>query len=49
MIGLVISDTQSTFILEKQILDGILIANEIVDEVKHKGKKKEVFMFKVDI
>ena len=28
----VVLDTQSTFVRDKQILDGILIANEVVDE-----------------
>lgn len=31
VIGSVLSDSESTFIHEKQILDGILIANEVVD------------------
>ena len=46
MIGSVVSDTQSSFIHEKQILDGILIANEVVDEVRRRDK--ELIMFKVD-
>lgn len=33
-LGPVISDTHATFILGRQILDGILVENEIVDEVK---------------
>lgn len=32
VIGSVVSDSQSTFVKGKQILDGILIANEVVDE-----------------
>jgi len=46
VIGSVVSDTQSSFIHEKQILDGILIANEVVDEVRRRDK--ELIMFKVD-
>jgi hypothetical protein len=40
VIGSVVSETQSAFISGRQILDGILIANEIVDEAKRKKKKK---------
>ena len=46
VIGSVVSDTQSAFVKGKKILDGILIANEIVDEAKR--MKKELLMFKVD-
>lgn len=42
----VISETQSTFIHGKQILDVILIANEIVKDVK--SLKKDLLLFKVD-
>ena len=46
VVGRVVSDTQSAFVKGKQILDGILIANEVVDEAKRENK--ELFMFKVD-
>jgi hypothetical protein len=46
VLGSVISDSQSTFVKGKQILDGILIANEVVDEAKRLNK--EVLLFKVD-
>lgn len=46
VIGFVVSDTQSAFIRGKQILDGILFANESVDEAKR--LKKEILLFKVD-
>jgi len=46
VLGSVISDSQSAFVKRKQILDGILIANEAVDEAKRMNK--ELLMFKVD-
>ena len=46
VIGYVISDSQSVFIKGRQILDGILVANEIVDEARR--SKKELILFKVD-
>jgi len=39
VIGTVVSDTQTTFVKNKQILDAILIANEVVDEAR-KAKKE---------
>jgi len=46
VLGSVISDSQSAYIKGKQILDGILIANEVVDEAR--CLNKELLMFKVD-
>ena len=46
VISSVVSESQSAFVKGKQILDGILIANEVVDEAKR--LKKELLMFKVD-
>lgn len=46
VIGPVISESQSAFISDRQILDVILLTNEIVDEARR--KKKEVLLFKVD-
>lgn len=46
VIHLVISENQSSFIKGRQILDGILIVDEIVEETKL--LKKKGVMFKVD-
>ena len=46
IIGRVVSETQTTFVKERQILYGILIANEVVDDAKQ--SKKELMLFKVD-
>ena len=46
VIGSLISDSQSAFIKGCQILDGILVANEVVDEARK--CKKELILFKVD-
>lgn len=40
------NDCQSPFIKNNQILDGILIANELVDGAK--SAHKETFLYKVD-
>ncbi|XP_024626603.1 uncharacterized protein [Medicago truncatula] len=46
VLGSVVSESQSAFIKGKQILDGILIANEAVVEAKRLNK--ELLLFKVD-
>ncbi|GAU20017.1 hypothetical protein TSUD_273520 [Trifolium subterraneum] len=46
VIGSVISESQTAFVKDRQILDGILIANEVVDEARK--TKKELILFKVD-
>jgi len=46
IIGSVISDSQSAFVKGRQILDGILVANEVVDDARR--CKKELLLFKVD-
>lgn len=46
VIGSVVSESQSAFVKNRQILDGILIANEVVDEACK--SKKELMLFKVD-
>jgi hypothetical protein len=46
VVGNVISETQTAFVKDRQILDGILIANEVVDEARKLNK--ELLLFKVD-
>jgi hypothetical protein len=45
-IGSVVSDARSAFVKNRQIIDGILIANEAVDEARK--TRKELMLFKVD-
>ena len=42
----VISESQSAFIGKRNILDGVMIASEVIDEVKK--SKKKAFLFKID-
>jgi len=46
VMGRIISDSQTTFVKSRQILDNILIANEVVDEARK--NKKELMLFKVE-
>jgi len=46
VIGSVVSEAQSAFVKNMQILDGITIANEVVDEARK--SKKDLLLFKVD-
>jgi hypothetical protein len=46
VVGSVVSEVQSAFVKERQILDGILVANEVVDDAR--GNQKELILFKVD-
>jgi len=46
VIGSVVSDSKSAFVRGKQIMDGILVANEAVDEARRRNK--EMLLFKVD-
>jgi hypothetical protein len=46
VVGSVVSESQYAFIKGKQILDGILVANEAVDEARRFNK--ETLLFKVD-
>ncbi|MCI31436.1 cysteine-rich receptor-like protein kinase, partial [Trifolium medium] len=46
VIGSVIFESQTTFVKDRQILGGILIANEVVNVARK--SKKELMLFKVD-
>jgi hypothetical protein len=46
VVGSVISESQKAFVKDRQILGGILISNEVVDEPRK--TKKELMLFKVD-
>lgn len=46
VIGSVVLDSQSAFVKRKQILNGILVENEAVDEAC--SLHKEMLLFKVD-
>ncbi|GAU49906.1 hypothetical protein TSUD_139620 [Trifolium subterraneum] len=46
VMGSVISESQTAFVCDRQLLDGILIANEVVDEARR--AKKELMLFKID-
>ncbi|KAK2421774.1 hypothetical protein QL285_032366 [Trifolium repens] len=47
VVGSVVSEVQSTFVKERQILDGILVANEVVDDARK--NQKELVLFKVTL
>lgn len=46
VIGEVISRNQSTFIGDHNILDGVLVANEVVDEARK--EIKQIFIFQIN-
>jgi len=46
VVGKEVSESQTTFVQDRQIMDGLLIANEAVDEARK--FKKELLLFKVD-
>lgn len=46
VLGEVISKKQSAFLSDRHILDGVVVANELVDEIRK--KKISAFLFKID-
>jgi hypothetical protein len=46
MIDSVISESQTAFVKDRQILDGVLIVDEVVDEAWRSNK--ELVLFKMD-
>jgi hypothetical protein len=46
VIGELIPNTQSAFIKGRQLVDGVLVVNEVIDYAKKSGK--ECVIFKVD-
>jgi len=46
VVGKVVLESQTTFVKDRQILYGLLIANEAVDEARK--IEKELLLFKVD-
>lgn len=48
VIGMVVSDNQCAFIKQRQIFDGILIANELIHSVKRKEGRCDSLIFKLD-
>lgn len=47
VLGKVIDERQSAFFVERFMLDGVMVTNEVVDEVK-KDKNKQCVIFKMD-
>ncbi|GKV29207.1 hypothetical protein SLEP1_g38153 [Rubroshorea leprosula] len=46
VISKIVSETQSTFVGGRQLVDSVLVLNEVVDEIKK--KKQPTFVFKAD-
>ncbi|GKV09903.1 hypothetical protein SLEP1_g21337 [Rubroshorea leprosula] len=42
----IVGEQQMAFLSSRQLMDGVVIANKVIDEVKK--KRKEVFLFKID-